>query len=47
MEELNCDDCGRHIGWMVDCGPRGEVICESCKQWKDENESEENEEDND
>ena len=30
VEELNCDTCGEHVGWMIDAGPRGWVYCDEC-----------------
>ena len=32
MEELNCDSCGEHLGWISDNAPRGFVKCDSCKE---------------
>lgn len=36
MEDLRCDSCYTHIGWMNYSGPRGWVYCDSCKEKEDE-----------
>lgn len=38
MQELCCDNCNRHIGYMIYCGPRGWVQCDDCYN-KDQDES--------
>jgi len=35
MDDLTCGTCHEHIGWMTDCGPRGWVYCDSCKEKED------------
>ena len=46
MEELLCSECGDHLGWLTDSGPRGMAYCDECyeseegleedyHQWKD------------
>jgi hypothetical protein len=40
VEELKCDRCNAHIGWMHYCGPRGFVYCDSCKEEQDREEEE-------
>ena len=39
MIELHCDWCGKLLGFIVDCGPRGMCACFEC------NEKEESEDD--
>jgi hypothetical protein len=46
MEELRCDDCQAHIGYMNYCGPRGWVNCDSCHELAKLEEQKEQEEDN-
>lgn len=36
MEELNCEDCGCHIGWMSYAGPHGYVRCDTCHDKEEE-----------
>ena len=31
-DELICIDCGEHIGWLTDSGPRGIAYCNYCKE---------------
>jgi peptide methionine sulfoxide reductase MsrB len=31
-EELVCHDCGKHLGWIIDCGPRGMSFCDECHE---------------
>ena len=40
MEELNCGSCGAHLGWINDCGPRGEAECDDCYEWGEDNDKE-------
>lgn len=28
--EMTCDDCHTHMGYYIDCGPRGSWICDDC-----------------
>jgi len=38
MEELWCDDCGVHIGWMSGSAPHGWVQCDECREREEEEE---------
>lgn len=46
MEELRCDNCQAHLGYMAYCGPRGWVQCDECfeKDQREEQERNENKE---
>lgn len=39
--EVICDKCNAHMGWMTDSGPGPFYVCDSCKEWEEENEGEE------
>ena len=28
--ELNCDECGNHVGWIYECDNQSEFICDQC-----------------
>ena len=43
--EITCHNCHEHIGWMTDSGPGPMFICDSCKDYEDENPENEEEED--
>lgn len=40
MDELCCDTCNAHIGYMNNCGPRGMVFCDECADEPDGEEDE-------
>ena len=42
--KISCDCCHTHLGWMNDCGPRGWIYCDSCKEKRDKEEEENQEE---
>lgn len=41
--EIYCDDCPNFVGYMIDSGPRGSIICESCYENQDEESSDDEE----
>lgn len=30
MEEIECCDCGVHLGWIIGNAPRGFIYCDQC-----------------
>ena len=42
-DEVRCGNCGYHVCYMVDCGPRGTIICDSCYESEDSDEDDHHE----
>jgi len=30
LEELKCDSCGSHLGWISPCDDQNEYFCDAC-----------------
>lgn len=39
-EELNCNECGQHLGYLIYTGPIGLCICDDCKEKEEQMEKE-------
>ena len=39
MDELLCDQCGRHLAWICYAGPRGIIYCDDCHEEHEEDEA--------
>lgn len=46
MDELTCDSCSVHLAWMINCGPRGWIECDSCHEETERKERESEGEEN-